>query len=102
MGKEKEKGLIYYCVLFVEGGSSHVNYESFKDFLCFFKVNNMPNKHWSNSLGWEVVESMHDIVLQHTKKAMKQSPFFVHFVDEVTTIDSEPWIFIHEYAFNNC
>jgi hypothetical protein len=55
-----------------------------------------------NILGWEVVESMHDMVLQHTKEVVKQFPFFVLFVDEVTTIDNESWIFIHEYAFNNC
>ncbi len=68
----------------------------------FFKVKNMPQKHWSNSLGWEVVENMHDMVLQCTKEVVKQSPFFVLFVDEVTTIDNESWIFIHEYAFNDC
>jgi hypothetical protein len=38
----------------------------------------------------------------HTKEVVKQSPFFVLFVDEVTTIDNESWIFIHEYAFNDC
>ncbi len=68
----------------------------------FFKVKNMPKKHWSNSLGWEVVESMRDMVLQCTKEAVKQFPFFFFFVDEITTIDNESWIFIHEYAFNNC
>ncbi len=81
-------------------GHPLTDYESFKDLLYFFKVKNMPKKHLSDNLGWEVAENIHDVVLEHTKKVIKESPFLVLFVDEITS-HIESWISIHGYVFEN-
>jgi hypothetical protein len=39
------------------------NYESLEDLVYFFEIKNMPKKHWSNNLGWDIAKSMHDVVL---------------------------------------
>jgi hypothetical protein len=61
----------------------------------------MPKKHLSNNLGWEVAESIHDVVLEHIKKVIKEFPFLVLFVDEVITSHIESWISIHGYVLEN-
>ncbi len=46
----------------------NMDYESLKDMFCFPKVKNMPMKHWFDNLGWDMVEGMHEVVLQPTEK----------------------------------
>ncbi len=77
------------------------DYESLKDFFYFFKVKSMPKKHLSNNLGWEVAKNIHDVVLECTKKVIKEYPFFVLFIDEVITSHIESWISIHMYVLEN-
>jgi hypothetical protein len=78
---EKKKTRVQFAIVFylLKEGCPLMDYESFKDFFFFFKVKNMPKKHLSNNLGWEVVESIHDVVLEHTKKVIKNllSLFFL-------------------------
>jgi len=68
----------------------NMDYESLKDMFCFPKVKNMPMKHWFDNLGWDMVEGMHEVVLQPTEKQWSKSLLsFVIFINEVTTFDKE-------------
>jgi hypothetical protein len=44
---------------------------------------------------------MHDLVLQHTKEVVKESPFLAFSIDEITTTNNESWICIYGYVFKN-
>jgi hypothetical protein len=69
-----------------------VDYESLKNMFCFLKVKNMPMKHWFDNLGWDIVCN------PPKKKLIKESPFLVLFINEVTSFDNKlgldfhPWV----------
>jgi hypothetical protein len=44
---------------------------------------------------------MNDLVLQHTKKVVKESPFLALSANEITTTNNESRICIHGYIFKN-
>jgi hypothetical protein len=100
---EKKKKRVQFAIVFylLKEGCPLTDYGSLKDFFYFFKVKNMPKKHLSNNLSWEVAESIHDVVLEHTKKEIKESPFLVLFVDKVITSHIESWISIHGHVLEN-
>jgi hypothetical protein len=51
-------------------------------------VPNDPFKHWSDYVGLEIAEVLHQVVLTATKWAILASTFLSISVDEVTTIDN--------------
>jgi hypothetical protein len=102
IGKKKKK-TVYFVVVFylLREGCPLMDYESFKDLFYFFKVKNMPKKHWFNNLGWKMAGSIHDVVLECTKEVIKESPFFALYTNEVTKFHTEFWISIHGYVLEN-
>ncbi len=102
IGGKKNKKVQFVVVFYLlKEGRPLINYESLKDLFCFFKIKNMPRKHWFDNVGWEMVESIHDVVLECTKEVIKESPFLALFVDEVTTFDTKSWNSIHGYVLEN-
>jgi hypothetical protein len=66
--------------------------------LSMFKVKHTPNKHWINYLGWGIIESMNDLLLQSTCNIVNVINFLFVSVDEMTTINNASWIFLHNYV----
>ncbi len=64
----------------------------------FLKVPNNPLKHWSDYARWEIVESLHHVVLIAIKEAIITLNFLSIFEDEMITIDNQSWIFVHCYV----
>ncbi len=62
------------------------------------KVKHTSNKHWTNYLGWGIVESLNDFLLQSTCNIVNVVNFLFMNVGEVTTIDNASWIFLHIYV----
>ncbi len=71
--REKKNKKVMFVVVFylLQEGCPLTDYESLKDLLCFLKIKNMPKKHWFDNLGWEMVESIHDVALECTKEIIK-------------------------------
>jgi hypothetical protein len=61
----------------------------------------MPKKHWFNNLGLKMAKSIHDVVLECTKKVIKESPFLALSTNEVTRSHTKFWISIHGYVLEN-
>ncbi len=78
-----------------------MDYESLEDLFYFFKIKNMPKKHWFNNLGWKMVENIHDVVLECTKNLIKEFPFLALSTNEITTFHIEFQISIYEYVLEN-
>ncbi len=104
IGEKKNKKVQFAIVFYLlREGRPLTNYESFKDLFYFFKIKNMPMKHWFDNLGWKMEENIHYVVLEHTKEVIKGSPFLAFFVDEITTSDTESWNFIHgKFVIDTC
>jgi len=66
-----------------------MDYESLKDLFYFFKVQNMLKKHWFNNLGWKMAENIHDVVFEHIKKVIKESPFLALSTNEIIKFHTE-------------
>jgi hypothetical protein len=99
IGEKKNKKVQFVVVFyFLKEGHPFTNYESLKDLFYFLKIKNMPRKHWFDNLGWEMVESIHDVVLESTKEVIKEYPFLALYVDKVTTSNTNYWNFIQGYV----
>lgn len=61
-------------------------YESDQELLVHLKVQNLPRKHWTESLGWKIREHMHLIVLKAFKATVTKASFLSVVVDEVTLV----------------
>jgi hypothetical protein len=102
IGEKKNKKVQFVVVFYLlREGCPLTNYESLKDLFCFLKIKNMPKKHWFDNLRWEMVESIHDVLLEHTKEVINKFPFLALSIDEVTTSDIESWNPIHGYVLEN-
>jgi hypothetical protein len=75
-----------------------LEYETMYDLFANLKVLNNLNMHWSDFVGWTLVEFMY----QQVQKAIIQTIQFAQFLacscDEVTTIDNGYWICLHAYV----
>jgi hypothetical protein len=69
-------------------GRPMTDYKDLKDQFQLLKVKSVSKKHWCKTLGWEMAEDMHVVLLEVTKVAFATVPFIVVSVDEVTTIDN--------------
>jgi hypothetical protein len=74
------------------------DFEGLKDLFVVLKVKHTPKKHWINSSGWGIVESMNDLLLQSIRNGINVIDFLSMNVDEVTTIDNASCIFFHIYV----
>ncbi len=77
IGEKKNKRVHVVVFYLLKEGCPLIDYESFKDLFSFFKIKNMSKKHWFDNLGWEMAKNIHDVVLEHTKEVIKNSPFLV-------------------------
>jgi len=70
-------------------------------FWCSVGVLNNPKMHWSNSLGWIMVEFMN----VHVINAILAKVFTLNYVaftcDKVSTMDNGSWISIHAYLMQH-
>jgi hypothetical protein len=58
-------------------GKPIIDFESMHGLLQFLKVENIPNKHWTNTSGWGMVECINNVVLVATKQPSKQQTTFL-------------------------
>lgn len=58
-------------------------------------------KHWTEGAGWEMGESLLNVVQAKTKDIVSAAPYFSISCDEVTTVDNQSWISIHVYTISD-
>ncbi len=74
------------------------NFESMKMLFDFLKVENMPHKHLHDSSSWEMVETMHHIIMESMKIiVIQKAKYIVVNYDEVTNINNQSWCSMHAY-----
>jgi hypothetical protein len=61
----------------------------------------VPLKHWTEGSGWEMAESLFNIVQARTKEIVSTAPYFSITCDEVTTLDNQSWISVHVYTIQD-
>ncbi len=76
------------------------DFENFKKFFQFLKMEHCPQKHWSNTMDWTMAKTMHSLVLQAIKVVVQKTLFILVNCDEVTTIDNQSWLSIHLYVID--
>ncbi len=72
------------------------NFEHMKSFK-FLKFAHVPKKHWTNSSGWEIATTLHNVVLNQMKLVVEKIGFISMNCDEVRTLDNQSWIFVYAY-----
>jgi hypothetical protein len=75
-----------------------IEYEQMKSLFIILKVPNHPSKHWSECVGWEIIQSLHHVVLIAIKKVILALSFQSISINERNTIDNQIWILIHCYV----
>ncbi len=61
----------------------------------------VPLKHWTEGSGWEMAESLFNVVQAMTKTIIILFPYFSIICDEVTTLDNQSWISIYVYSIQD-
>ena len=61
----------------------------------------VPLKHWTEGSGWEMAESLMNVVQTKTREIVSVAPYFSVSCDEVTTLDNQSWISIHVYTISD-
>ena len=61
----------------------------------------VPLKHWTEGSGWEMAESLFNVVQARTKEIVSAVSYFSVTCDEVTTLDNQSWISIHVYTIQD-
>jgi hypothetical protein len=79
-------------------GQQMIKFEFFKDLYGLLRLKNNPRKHWTNTNGWGMAKSMHDVVLENMKIIMQKFGFSALSANELTTIDNQQWINVHIYV----
>ena len=62
------------------------------------KLKNNPHHHWSDNSGWAMAEAIERVVLKRTKEVMQVANFFSLSCDEVTSVDCQSCISVHDYV----
>jgi len=78
-----------------------IDYENMSKLLQFLDVKDFPKTHWSNSIGWEMANYMHELVVKKTRDLVQVAKFISFSYDEVTTLDQQSWVSIHAYVVEN-
>jgi hypothetical protein len=97
--QEHQHKLVQFRLLFwiLSQGKPMSNYEACHELFMQLSVPNCSRKHWSASSGWDMADSMSEVLSIHTKKILTEARFYAISADEVTTIDYESWLSIHIY-----
>jgi hypothetical protein len=75
-----------------------IKFEMLKELNSLLGLKNNPRKHWTNTSGWGMAKSVHDVVLENTKIIVQKSRFFALNANELTTIDNQQRINVHIYV----
>ncbi len=51
------------------------------------KIKSTSLKHWSNNIGWQIVNTMHDVVLSKAMYVISKVNYIVVSVDEMTIVN---------------
>jgi hypothetical protein len=74
----------------LKNGRPITNFESLKELFEFLKFANDPKKHWTNSSGWGMAKSMHNMVLIKTNESGFATKHIVsNNCDETTILDNQ-------------
>ncbi len=52
-----------------------IDYENMSKLLQFLDVKDFPKTHWFNSIGWEMVSYMHELVVKKTRDLVQVAKF---------------------------
>jgi uncharacterized protein (DUF2132 family) len=98
--KRKE---VQFAVLFhlLSLGRPMTEYEGLRDLLEHLRVLKLPIKHWSDTSGSEMAESINQIVMQKMAEMLGAARYVAITCDEVTTADCQSWISIHAYIIRD-
>ena len=101
-GEFKRKG-VQFSTLFqvLSHGRPMCDYEREQYLLRHLKVKNVPQKHWSETSGWEMSKHLHASVLAALKEVIQSARIISISADEVTAIDNTLWLGVHMYAMNS-
>jgi hypothetical protein len=93
--KEVQMAIIFHLLSF---GRPMLEYEHMRSLLEQLGCPKLPIKHWSDTAGWEMAESLYTVVQNRTKLVVSGANFISLSCDEVTTVDNQSWISIHAYV----
>jgi hypothetical protein len=98
VGKGRQK-FVQLAMLFhvFSRGRPMTEYEVLRGLLKCLKTKHLPKKHWSDNLGWELVEHMHLVVFEKLKDTVKSARFIAISCEEMTSCDSGQWLSMHAY-----
>lgn len=75
-----------------------IDFENYKKLFDFLKMPNNLWKHWTNTIAWNMVETIHEFAIQAIRPTMQKAHFIFISCDEVTTTDNQSWIYVHVYV----
>jgi hypothetical protein len=75
-----------------------LEYEHIRGLLQQLGYPKFPLKHWSDTTGWELAESLYNVVQNRTRLVVSGANYFSLICDEVTTANNQLWISIHIYV----
>ena len=82
-------------------GRPMCDYEHEQYLLRHLKVKNVPQKHWSETSGWEMNKHLYASVLAALKEVVQSARIISVSTDEVTAINNMSWLGAHVYAMNS-
>jgi hypothetical protein len=98
--QERQHKLVQFRLLFwiLSQGRPMSDFEACRELFMQLSVPHCPRKHWSASSGWDMADSMSEVLSIHTKKILAEARFYAISADEVTTVDHESWLSVHIYV----
>jgi hypothetical protein len=93
--KEVQMAIVFHLLSF---GRPMLEYEHMRGLLEQLGWPKFPIKHWCDTSGWEMAESLYNVVQNCTKVVVSGAKFLSLSWDEVSTVDNQSWISIHAYV----
>lgn len=78
-------------------GRPMTDFGNFRGLFEILIVSDVPKKHWSMSVGWEMADHLAKTLAEHTKSVLFGARFLSLSADEVTVTDGQSWLSIHCY-----
>jgi hypothetical protein len=101
-GERARKRQQFATVLYIlREGRPMLEYQALQPLFSFLGVPEMPKRHWSDPVGWELAQCLYQQVQLKTQAVLQEARFFSITCDEVTTLDTQSWISIHGYVCEN-
>jgi hypothetical protein len=93
---EKHRKFIQFATLFhtLKHGKPMLEYGAHKELFDFLNLEENPKMHWTDSIGWAMVQHMHNMIFETT--------IVVQYIsltcDEVNTVSNQNWLLVHAYV----